>query len=268
MTAKRLTIVVPYRDRAEHFRIFVPTLRAYFARDKIDRNVPYQVFIVEQDNALPFNRGALSNIGFLLGQGESDYTCFHDIDYIPIWADYSWSEFPAPIVWYGAESQPISAARPDKKIFHNLDEFFGAVMIVPNDQFVRVNGYANSYWGWGYEDEDLKWRFKAANIPCTRRKGTFDSLRHDNRGYNEDGSSTPAALANDKIFKDRWMNGGPVVVPQPDGLISTFYEILDRSYVPEEFTVERGARWEKVTVRLKMQPSSEQIKAALGTQAS
>ena len=34
---KRLTIVVPYRARESHLEKFVPALRAYFARDKLDR---------------------------------------------------------------------------------------------------------------------------------------------------------------------------------------------------------------------------------------
>jgi len=34
--AKRLAIVVPYRDRAEHLARFVPHMVAYFERDKLD----------------------------------------------------------------------------------------------------------------------------------------------------------------------------------------------------------------------------------------
>jgi len=48
---KPLNVVVPYRDRQAHLNAFVPLLRAYFARDKIDQNIPYRVFIVEQAGA-------------------------------------------------------------------------------------------------------------------------------------------------------------------------------------------------------------------------
>jgi len=54
----RLTIVVPYRAREDHLNQFIPHLRAYSARDKCDRTIEYQVFIVEQTPGLPFNRGA------------------------------------------------------------------------------------------------------------------------------------------------------------------------------------------------------------------
>jgi hypothetical protein len=26
--------------------------------------------------------------------GEAEYTCFHDVDYLPVSADYSWAEVP------------------------------------------------------------------------------------------------------------------------------------------------------------------------------
>jgi hypothetical protein len=84
MTLKRLDIVVPYRDRLAHLNAFVPLLRAYFSRDKLDKDIPYRVFIVEQEQGLPFNRGAIKNVGFVLGREHSDYTCFYDIDYLPV----------------------------------------------------------------------------------------------------------------------------------------------------------------------------------------
>ena len=49
---KRLNVVVPYRDREAHLNVFVPLVRAYFARDKIDKDIPYRVVIVEQEKGL------------------------------------------------------------------------------------------------------------------------------------------------------------------------------------------------------------------------
>jgi len=143
---KRLNVVVPYRERQAHLKAFVPLLRAYFARDKIDHVIPYRVFIVEQESDLPFNRGAIKNIGFVLGREESDYTCFHDIDYLPVWADYSWSDTPAAIVWHGAETRLWSLKHPGRRLGHKIEDFFGGVVLTPNALFERVNGYANTYW--------------------------------------------------------------------------------------------------------------------------
>ncbi len=157
---KRLHIVVPYRDRPQHLDLFARAVRAYFARDKADRAIPYRVTVVEQAPGLAFNRGMLGNIGFVLGRAASDYTCFHDVDYLPIWADYSWPDTPAALVWHGAESRPVSLAAPERRIVHNLQTFHGGAQLVPNALFARVNGFANDYWGWGYEGHGFQEPFR------------------------------------------------------------------------------------------------------------
>jgi hypothetical protein len=201
---KKLCIVVPYRRREAHLQQFVPHLRLYFTRDKTDCAIPYRVLIVEQTDGLPFNRGALKNVGYVLGSADSDYTCFHDVDYLPIWADYSWPDKPMPIAWYGADVRPIAPNRSNRVTIANPDRFFGAVVLVPNRDFERINGYSNSYWGWGFEDTDLQFRFDSARIAWGRRRGSFQALDHDNQGFNLDGTPSPIAQVNERLFKGRW----------------------------------------------------------------
>jgi len=260
---KRLSIVVPYRAREAHLKAFVPALRVYFNRDKLDREIPYRVLIIEQNSELPFNQGALCNIGFALSRDDSDYTCFHDIDYLPVWADYSWSDVPACIVWYGAEERPIAPGRSNLIMKHNLAGFFGGVVLMPNSTFAQVNGYANSYWGWGSEDKDLRSRLMASSISLGRRKGTFQPLDHDNEGFDLEGSPRPISLVNNQLYHSRW-SGGADNAMQADGLKSVSYEIVDRLSIPD-MPGERPALWERIIVRLLMQPSSEQLEAAKNT---
>ena len=236
---KRLNIVVPYRDRAQHLRQFVTALRAYFSRDKIDRFIPYQVLIIEQESGLPFNRGMLNNIGYILGRSECDYTCFHDVDYIPIWADYSWSDKPTAIVWYGAESRPVVMSIPHTRVWHDLQDFFGAVALVPNMLFEQANGFSNDYWGWGYEDRDLKRRFEVRNIDFGRRKGTFQPLDHDSAGFLPDGSLSPAALVTKALFERRWSHQAAREI---EGLNTLNFKILSSRLITSSWRRRRCKR--------------------------
>jgi len=229
-------------------------MRAYFSRDKADREISYRVLVIEQDSGSLFNRGALKNIGFVLAEPESDYTCFHDVDYLPIWADYSWAALPTPIVWYGAEARPIAPGSA-MKVIHNLARFFGGAVLIPNDLYRRVNGCSNSYWGWGYEDGDLRRRFLAAGVKLGRRQGTFQALDHINEGFRPDGIPTPIASVNRKLFES---NADHDVAD--DGLAQLDYEILDRRAIPDA-KPERSAVWEIVRVRVRLKPMLDQIRA-------
>lgn len=247
---KRLSLVVPYRDRAAHLREFVPHVCQYFARDKLDKEIPYRVLVVEQAPGLPFNAGALKNIGFALTADESDYTGFHDVDYLPIWADYSWVDIPTPIVWNGAEKRPVRVGDPTAGVVTAGRDFFGGAVLVPNDLFRNVNGYSNDYWGWGREDEDLRRRFLAAGIEPGRRKGTFRPLDHDNRGFNPDGSPSSEFVRNCRVYDAKWTIGRT-----HEGLSTLDYDVLRRAKLIDT-PPEREAVWEIVTVQLAMEPSS------------
>ncbi len=253
---KQLAIVVPYRDRAAQLEHFTAHVRAYFSRDKADQEIPYRVLVIEQDSGALFNRGALKNVGFLLAERDSDYTCFHDVDYLPIWADYSWTDVPTAIVWYGADVRPIAPGAP-MELTHDVADFFGGAMLIPNDLYRRINGYSNAYWGWGYEDRDLKRRFQAAGINPKRRRGTFAPLHHVNEGYRPDGTPTQIARVNRGLFERKGVRDDAA----DDGLAQLGYDILDRRAI-HDAKPERSAVWELVRVRLRSKPSLDHIKAA------
>jgi hypothetical protein len=254
---QRLAIIVPYRDRADHLQWFMSHVRSYFARDKVDRAIPYQVLVVEQETGLPFNRGALLNIGFQLAEPRCDYVCFHDVDYLPVWADYSAPDAPTPLVWFGAEIRPIAPGRSQHAVKHDLNHYYSGAVLVPNAQFRQVDGYANTYWGWGFEDIDLKRRFDRAGIRLARRRGTFQPLDHDNSGFKLDGTPSPISTVNQSLFDDRWAIGAEQVA---DGLSTLDYLVMQRQSLPDP-KPERGAEWMKITVRLNARPSAEQVAA-------
>ena len=88
---KKLGVIVPYRNREEHLKVFLKKTTKYLNARKID----YEIIVVHQDDAKLFNRGMLLNIGFKIAESyECDYVIFHDVDMIPLIVDYSYSDIP------------------------------------------------------------------------------------------------------------------------------------------------------------------------------
>ena len=88
---KKLGIIVPYRNREEHLKVFLKKMSQYLSARKIN----YEIIIVHQDDAKLFNRGMLLNIGFKIAEElNCEYVVFHDIDMIPLIVDYSYSDIP------------------------------------------------------------------------------------------------------------------------------------------------------------------------------
>ena len=160
----RLAIVVPYRDRAEHLETFVPYMETYLKLQGIE---DFKILIVEQADTKPFNRGKLLNVGY--NSIEAEYYVFHDIDMLPITADYSGCVHPTHLV--------SSATQFKKGIPY--ETYFGGVTMFSSVDFLQINGFSNEFWGWGSEDDDLIMRCKTAGLQYTRRKGgKFKSLDH------------------------------------------------------------------------------------------
>jgi len=214
---KKLSIVVPYRDRAEHLKQFVPHLLAYFERDKLDRCIEYSIHIVEQHGTGRFNRGKLKNCGFSLTRKYADYVCFHDIDYLPIWADYSYCEPPTRLIWHGLIWG------------ENHDKFFGGVVLFTPAAFERINGYSNEYWGWGFEDTELLLRMKIAGLDFAKRDGTFLALPHADHRYQADGKPSAEGTENQRLFLQRRENIGALY--PDDGLSSLSYEVISSANI-------------------------------------
>lgn len=193
----RLAIVVPYRDREEHLAKLVPHLVTFFERDALARAIPYEIHIAEQAPGRPFNRGAVKNAGFAVAHANADYVVFHDVDYLPIWADYSRVHGPTSLIAYGV--QEVDDDGPA--------ETPGCVVALPVDDFVRVNGYSNDYWAWGFEDVDLQNRLLLAGLAWSRRDGTFMPLAHTHHGFTAKGTATDEMQSTRSIYRAKQAQG-------------------------------------------------------------
>ena len=87
----KLGVIVPYRDREAHLIEFRESITNYLK----NRDILFELIVVEQCDDKSFNRGKLLNIGYLKAKELGcDYVVFHDVDMIPIEVDYSFSEIP------------------------------------------------------------------------------------------------------------------------------------------------------------------------------
>jgi predicted glycosyltransferase involved in capsule biosynthesis len=162
---KNLCIVVPYRNRESHLKIFAPRMKEYLKKE----GTQGEILIVEQENGKPFNRAKLLNIGVDFTNKDYDYYCFHDVDMIPTESDYTYCPEPTHLA---ARAQQFGYKLP-------YQSYFGGVTVFDRESFLLVNGYSNEYWGWGAEDDDMFNRCGMLKIPTKRKPGMYESLSHD-----------------------------------------------------------------------------------------
>jgi hypothetical protein len=164
MKSKKLAVIVPYRDRESHLEQFMPRMKEFLESN----NITFHITVIEQANKLPFNRAKLLNVGFNECQFY-DYFCFHDVDMLPIEADYSFPDSPTHLA-ANVEQFGWGLA---------YETYFGGVTLFSKEDFLKINGYSNNYNGWGAEDDDLWNRCIQNKLFPKRRPGKYSSLHHE-----------------------------------------------------------------------------------------
>ncbi|BHF77465.1 Beta-1,4-galactosyltransferase 3 [Sparganum proliferum] len=209
---KRIALVIPIRDRWEHlyllFRSLVPLLRS--------QNLCFLIVLAEQAPGQPFNKGLLMNAGVIEALNFMPFHCvaFHDVDLIPLSTNLS----------YACPSYPRHLSTQIDKFNFSLPYvgLVGGVLAVPLDQFFRVNGFSNMFWGWGAEDDDFFERLMFIGLPVIRphpEQAKYVMLRH-NKSKATDSWRRSALLA--LSFKRYRL----------DGLNTLIYSLKKRTLAP------------------------------------
>jgi len=177
---KKLGVVVPYRNRPNQLSQFKQALKDFIS-------TPYELIVVEQSDNKEFNRGKLLNIGFLKAEELGcDYVVFHDIDMLPISADYSYSDFPVHL---------ITDLKLPPGIKRDLfDNYFGGVTLFPTNVYRQINGYSNKYYGWGFEDDDVFLRCVENGIDIDTK--TIPQYTRNNVGLEFNGKDSFVGIKN------------------------------------------------------------------------
>lgn len=153
-----VAIIVPYRDREQHLPVFLKNLHPFLMKQQIE----YGVYIVEQAAGSQFNRASLMNVGFVEALKQRNWDCmvFHDVDLLPM-DDRN---------LYTCPDQPrhMSVAVDTFGFKLPYTSIFGGVSAMSVKQFRTVNGFSNSFWGWGGEDDDMSNRLKHVGFHIAR----------------------------------------------------------------------------------------------------
>jgi hypothetical protein len=219
-TGRRLTIVVPFRDREAHLEQLVPRLKLALCQQAI----PFRLLIVEQEGRELFNRGKLLNVGMHYARDDSDYYCLHDVDAVPIVANYL------------CPSQPLRLVNKilcEGSEMYRTDYYFSGAVSVRKDQAFAAHGFSNEYRGWGKEDDDFFFRLLLAGYLCFYDShGLFEDLPNPRHQQVERKSpSTPSHVKQNRKRRSLLLRG--LVDPANDGLDTLHYDVLECTRTPE-----------------------------------
>ncbi|NWX70133.1 B4GT4 galactosyltransferase, partial [Alca torda] len=155
---QHVAILIPHRNREKHLLYLLEHLHPFLQRQQLD----YGIYVIHQAGSTKFNRAKLLNVGYLEALKEANWDCFifHDVDLVPE------NDFNS----YMCDEQPkhLVVGRNSTGYRLRYKGYFGGVTALTRDQFSKVNGFSNSYWGWGGEDDDLRIRVQMQNMKVVR----------------------------------------------------------------------------------------------------
>ena len=150
----KIVFIIPYRDRVEHKEFFTVYMK------HVLEDIPktdYEIYFVEQKNTLPFNRGAMKNIGFLALKYKypNDYKnitfVFNDVDTVP---------YSKNVIDYDTTPGIV-------KHYYGFKFALGGIFSIKGEDFERTNGFPN-FWAWGGEDNYMQKRVEYAGLYIDR----------------------------------------------------------------------------------------------------
>ncbi|KAM4609555.1 beta-1,4-galactosyltransferase 3-like, partial [Discoglossus pictus] len=175
-----------------------------------------------------FNRAKLLNIGVREALRLNDWDCviLHDVDLVPE-NDFN--------LYICDEDSPKHLASAMDKFMYSLPywTYFGGVSAVTPEQYMKMNGFPNTYWGWGGEDDDIALRIRLSGMSITRTLpsiGRYKMVQHERDVGNEENGKRHDLL---RTTRKTW---------REDGMNSLVFKLLSRKETPlyTNITVDLG----------------------------
>ncbi|XP_053561823.1 beta-1,4-galactosyltransferase 3 [Bombina bombina] len=210
----RTAVVIPHRSRERHLQYLLYYLHPFLQRQQLH----YAIFVVHQAGNSTFNRAKLLNIGVREALKLDDWDCLilHDVDLVPE-NDFNF--------YVCDEYSPKHLASAMDKFMYSLPywKYFGGVSALTPDQYMRINGFPNTYWGWGGEDDDIEMRIRLSGMSITRNPssvGRYKMVPHDRDIGNEENAERHDLLRN---TRKTW---------REDGMNSLNFNLISRTETP------------------------------------
>ncbi|XP_067950030.1 beta-1,4-galactosyltransferase 4-like isoform X2 [Watersipora subatra] len=158
-TQQKTAIIIPFRNREVHLSVWLLHLHPFLQK----QNIAYTVFVVNQVANETFNKGILMNSGFVEVAKLDKFDCFifHDVDLLPEDDRIFYTCDPSGIkhLAYALEEWNY------KLLYQSL---VGGVVAVTWQDYLRLNGFSNQYFGWGGEDDDFYVRISQNKLDIIR----------------------------------------------------------------------------------------------------
>lgn len=208
-----VAILIPHRSREKHLLYLLHHLHPFLQRQQLH----YAIYVIQQAGDATFNRAKLLNVGYLEALKDYSWECFifHDVDLVPE-NDHN---------LYICDDQPkhLVVGRNATGYKLRYKGYFGGVTALTREQFLQVNGFSNTYWGWGGEDDDLRIRVELQQMKIVRPPA--DIARYTMVFHKRD--------SGNEINKDRMkLLGRTPQVWRKDGLNTCSYKTLSIDRLP------------------------------------
>eukprot|EP00096_Caligus_rogercresseyi_P012282 TRINITY_DN5097_c0_g1_i1.p1 TRINITY_DN5097_c0_g1~~TRINITY_DN5097_c0_g1_i1.p1 ORF type:complete len:309 (-),score=72.35 TRINITY_DN5097_c0_g1_i1:1033-1959(-) len=159
---QKLCLLIPFRDRWRELLVFMSHMSSFLA----NQGIHSRFIVVHQTDTWRFNRASLLNAGFLESPRDCDYFALHDVDLIPLNSHIHY-EYPG--------QGPLHLTAPGLHPKYDYASFFGGILLITREDFFKVNGMSNNYWGWGLEDDEFRARVVEAGLTPQRPTGILTS---------------------------------------------------------------------------------------------